>query len=74
MMMNMRKMILFAGIFACMALMSSGALAMSVEFQPNYNTYSTGFLSALFVGQPIDNANAGVNLWFYTNEIGRAHV
>lgn len=59
---------IFVVALACIAFMSSGAFAMSVDYQNGYNTYSNGFLSALFMGQPIDNSNAGVNIWFYNND------
>lgn len=64
----MNNKILFSfALVACMALMGSGAFAMTVDYQPYYNTYGTGLFSAVLVGQPIDASSAGFSIDFYSN-------
>lgn len=61
----MKKIILF--VMLCMALLSSGAFAMTVEHLPYFDTYTKGFFSAVLVGHPIDDSSAGFSMDFYSN-------
>jgi hypothetical protein len=62
----MKKIILFVAV--CMALLSSGVFAMSVEFHPEFNTYKPVGWST-YTGIPVDDSSAGFTLELLDNNI-----